>query len=136
MSLGMSKEATPSSWRLFKAWDTLVELCWATLLELFIVDVFVDVEFPHQGKQPEPLHMKEWFGPNDFLLCAPGKCLGSKSVVNVRNSGEVPGVTGQGACEKPVLVVDEVGDDHFDDIHGKSDDRGRACCGGLQISTP
>ena len=41
------------------------------------------------------------------------------------NDGDVPGVTGQGACEEAALVIDEVGDDHFKDLLGESGDRGK-----------
>jgi len=101
----------------------MVELYQVTLPDLLVVDVLVDVEFPHEGKQPEPLYVKEWSGPHGFPWYVPWKGLGSKGVVKVRNGSEVPGVTGQGARKKAVLVVDEVGDDCFTDIQGKSDGR-------------
>jgi len=41
--------------------------------------------------------------------------------------GDVPGVTGQGACDESIHVVDKVGDDHFDDLGGKLGGGGRAC---------
>ena len=39
-------------------------------------------------------------------------------MVKVGNDGDVPGATGQGACEEATPVIDEVGDDHFKDLWG------------------
>ena len=36
--------------------------------------------------------------------------------MDVRNSSDVPRATGEGACEETESVIDEVGDDHFNDL--------------------
>jgi hypothetical protein len=48
-------------------------------------------------------------------------------VVEMRNGGDVPAVTGQGACEETACVVGEMDDDQSDYFLGKSggDGRGR-----------
>jgi hypothetical protein len=56
---------------------------------------------------------------------------GGESVMKMGEGGDVPGITGQGACQKTGFVVDEVGDDHLDDLLGKSGGGGRACCRNL-----
>jgi len=43
-----------------------------------------------------------------------------EGVVEVRNGGEIPAVTGQGGREETGLVVDKVGDDNIDDLQGSS----------------
>jgi len=40
----------------------------------------------------------------------------SKSMVNMRDRGEIPGTAGQRACLESVVVVNEVADDHFHDF--------------------
>ena len=51
----------------------------------------------------------------------------NKGLVETMNSGDVPGVAGQGTREEAALVVGEIGDDHFDDIQGKLSGGGQAC---------
>ena len=41
----------------------------------------------------------------------------------MRNNGDIPGVTDQGACEEAGLVIDKMKDDHFDYLRGKFSDR-------------
>ena len=41
---------------------------------------------------------------------------GDKGVMKMRNGYDVPGVAGQGACEEATLVVNEMDDDHFEDL--------------------
>jgi len=85
--------------------------------------ILVDVKFLHKGKQPELIHTNELFGPSLFPFWVPGIVmgLGGKGVVEVRNSGHVPGAGDHGTYEKTARVVDKVGDNHFDDIQGKPD---------------
>ena len=45
-------------------------------------------------------------------------------VMEVKNSGDVPGVTSHGARAETVNVIDKVGDDHFGDLQGKPGGRG------------
>ena len=42
----------------------------------------------------------------------------------MRDRGDVPGVTRQGAREEAARVVDEVGDNHFDNLERKLSDGG------------
>jgi hypothetical protein len=57
-------------------------------------------------------------------------------VVEMRNGGDVPGVTGQGACAEAAYVADEMGNDHFDDIEGKLSGGGPACGRDLWKKSP
>ena len=54
--------------------------------------------------------------------------------MKVRNGGHVPGAAGHRTREKTARVIDKVGYNHFDDLQGKSDSRGRACRGSLRRS--
>ena len=56
--------------------------------------------------------------------------------MEVGDSGNVPGVTNQGAKAEATRVVGEVGDDHFNDLVGKPGDRGRGHRGGRRRGTP
>ena len=42
----------------------------------------------------------------------------NESIMKMRDCGNIPGVTGQGACQKTALVVDKMADDHFDNPLG------------------
>ena len=56
--------------------------------------------------------------------------------MEVRNSGDVPVVTGEGTCEKAGHVIGEIGDDSFNNLQGEPGGRGWACHRSPQISTP
>jgi len=79
----------------------------------------VDPEFLDQRKQPELGRILEWYGPGSFRHIGPRTRSGGKSVVKMRDRGDVPGVTRQGACEETARVIDEMGNDHFDDLERK-----------------
>ena len=74
------------------------------------------------------MHVAERFGPHEFVECAPVviRWWNDKGVMEMRYGGDVPGVTGLGAGEEAALVVDKMGDDHFDNLLGKFGDRGGA----------
>jgi len=57
-------------------------------------------------------------------------------LVEVRDAGDIPGVTSQGACAETAHVIGEVGSDLLNELQGKSAGRGGAYCGGLGRSTP
>lgn len=57
-------------------------------------------------------------------------------VMEVRNAGDVPGVTSQRACAETVHVVREVSDDLLTELQGKSGGGGRVYRGGLRRSAP
>ena len=61
---------------------------------------------------------------------------GGKGVIEMRNCGDVPGVTSQGACAEATHVTDEMGDNHFNDLQGNPSGRGRMCGRGLNGSAP
>ena len=85
-----------------------------------------------QGKQTKLVFVYEWSGPCRILALVQGIVWNDKGAMEMRNSGDVPGVTGHGACAETACVVDKIGDDDFDDLHGKSGGGGRACRRGLQ----
>lgn len=60
----------------------------------------------------------------------------NKGVVEMRNGGNVPGVTGQSACKETVCVESKICDDYFDDLQGKPGGGRRACRGGHRSNTP
>ena len=86
-----------------------------------------DMELFDQGKQPSFVDVSEWFVPFGSLISVPGVSFpgnsvqeigtGDEGVMEMRNGDDVPGVTGQGACKEAALVVDEMRDDHFEDLH-------------------
>jgi len=55
--------------------------------------------------------------------------------MEMRNGCDIPGVTGQGARKESASIVDEMGDDNFDDLLGKSGGRGRVRRENLRRST-
>ena len=75
------------------------------------------MELPDQGKQTEPMHAPEWNRPLEFYVKE--VVTHDEGVMEMGNSGDVPGVTGQGACAETVFVVDEMCEDDLDDILGK-----------------
>ena len=94
----------------------------------------VDPEFLDQGKQTKLGRILEWCGPTSLRHIGPRTRSGGKSVVKMRDRGDVPGVTRQGACEETASVIDEMGDDHFDDLERKVSGGGRACSRSLRRS--
>ena len=60
------------------------------------VGTFVYAEPLHEGKQPELIHVKEWFRTWVFLswVQEKGVDFDGKGVMKVRNGGDVPCVTG------------------------------------------
>ena len=44
--------------------------------------------------------------------------------MNMRNDSDVPRVTGQGAREETGCIMNEMGDDHFDDFQREPGDGG------------
>ena len=61
---------------------------------------------------------------------------GIKSKMTVRYSGAVPGARGGRARQETVGVVNEVGDDHVNDLLWKSIGRGRTCSEGSGGAPP
>ena len=88
-----------------------------------------DPKLLDQGKQTKPMHMTEWFGPHNIFPCPRVRGWDGEGLVEMCNNGDVPGDTGQGACEETGCVMDEVGDDHFDYLRREPGDRTRACHG-------
>jgi len=72
-----------------------------------------------QGKQTKLARILEWFGPPKFRIKVRPTVSSGKSVMEMRDRGDVPGVTGEGACKKAGSVIDKMGDDHFNDLQGK-----------------
>jgi len=79
----------------------------------------VDTELLDQGKQTKLARIPEWFGP----VIKPN----NESAMEIRGGGDVPGVTGQGTRQKAAGVVDEMGDNHFDDLQWKLGGCGQLC---------
>ena len=104
--------------------DEAVELSWAKSI-IVVVEILSDVELPDQGKQTEPVHALEWNRPSE--LSAKDAVTNDKGVMEMGNGGDVPGVTGQGACAETVFVV-EMCEDDLDDILGKPGGEGWTSC--------
>jgi hypothetical protein len=45
--------------------------------------------------------------------------MNAEGVVEMGNCGDIPGVAGHGTRAKSTIVVDEIGEDIFDDLLGK-----------------
>ena len=80
------------------------------------------------------MHVPDGFRPPGFSV--PEVDANGKGVIEMRNSGDVPSVTGRGACAETVRVVDKIGDDQLNDLHRKSVCRGRVRRRGLRRNTP
>jgi hypothetical protein len=74
------------------------------------------------------LHGPEGIRPPDFLPLTNGR--GDEGVMKMRGCGEIKGETSWAACEKAVLVIGQTGNDHFDDLLGKTRGRGWVQHGG------
>ena len=86
--------------------------------------VTIDPERLDQGKQTKVTLFGEWEEPHVFPL-ARGVCWANKRVVEMRNSGDVPGVAGLGARAEAAGIVDKIGDDNLDELEGEPGNRGR-----------
>ena len=75
-----------------------------------------DPELLDQGEQIELARVLEWRWPLKFRLIGPGTGSNNESMMEMRDRGDVPGVTGQGTRQKTVRVVDEMRDNCFDDL--------------------
>jgi len=58
-----------------------------------------------------------------------------KGMVEKRDSGDAPGVAGQGTRAEAADVVGKIGDDDFDKLEGKPGSGGRVCRRDLQGRT-
>jgi hypothetical protein len=81
------------------------------------------------------VHVQDGLGPPEFALVQ-GVDANGEGVVKTRNSGDVPGITGQGACAETALVIGKIADDRFDNLQGKSGGRGIVCCRSLRRNAP
>ena len=82
-----------------------------------------DPELLDQGKQTKSMLVQQGFGPHETQSLPRGRGQSNECVMEMRNGDDIPGVTGQGTRK----IVDEMGDDNFDDLLGKSGGRGRTC---------
>ena len=73
-----------------------------------------DLELLGQRKQSELVHVYEGVGPQTF--CVPLVGSSDEGAMEMRNGGDVPRVTGQGARAETAFVVDNIGDNYFDDL--------------------
>ena len=78
----------------------------------------------------------EWFGPPKSWGVVRRKCFDDKGVMKMGKRGGVPGATDQGTREEVPLVIDKIGDYHFDNFQGKSCGGRQACCESLGESAP
>jgi hypothetical protein len=112
LNVGQREEMAP---------DKAVEMFWGKSNEDINVPS-VDLELLDQRKQTESVHDPERSGPYGFPVLARDPGSSDEGVMEMGNGGNVPGVTGQGAREETARIVDEMGDDHFDDLLGKPGD--------------
>ena len=80
------------------------------------------------------VHAPEGIRPPE--LSVRGASVSDKNAVEMGDSGDVPGITGLRAYAETADVVDEVADNHFDDLQGESSGGGCVHRGGLQRRTP
>ena len=95
----------------------------------------IDLELLDQGKQAKHVHIPNGIGPLK-ISSAPVTVGDDKGVMEMGNSGDVPGATDLGACAKAVFVVSKIGDDHFNDLQGKPGGRRTVCNRGPRRNTP
>ena len=77
-----------------------------------------DPEFFDQGKQTKSVHIRECLRPPKYLVSGGPVTIewSEKGVMELGNRSNVPGIAGQGTRAETWDVVDERGDDHFDDL--------------------
>ena len=80
------------------------------------------------------MHVPDGVGPPELSVI--GVDANGEGVVEMGNCGNVPGVTGQGACAETAHIMDQIRDDCSDDLEGKPGGRGRGRRRGLQGNTP
>ena len=97
-----------------------------------VKDKSADLELLDQGKQTKLARILEWFGPPTFRIKVGPAISSDKSMMEMRDRGDVPGITGEGACKEAACIIDKMGDDHFNDLQGKFCGGRRACDGNLQ----
>ena len=85
-----------------------------------------DLQFFYQGKQTELVKVPEWFGPYMIRVCVFAPGWHGKGVVEMGDGSDVPGITGQGACDETARVIDKMGNDKLDDLRWEPCGRGWA----------
>jgi hypothetical protein len=77
----------------------------------------LELEPLDQGEKPEFVHVLEGNVPPRFHVC--GGVSSDNGVMETGGRGNVPGTTSQTACQKAVLVIGYMTNDHFGDLLGK-----------------
>ena len=72
------------------------------------------------------MRFPEWFRPPKLPVPAPRTSCRDECVMEVRESGDVPGITSQGARQEAAGVIHKVGNHHLNDLQRKLGGRGRA----------
>jgi len=88
-------------------------------------------ELLDQGKQAKHVHILNRVEPPKFRFVRATVDHG-RGVMEMGNSGDVPGTTGHGTCAESACVVYNIGNDRFEEIQGKADGRETVCCRGLR----
>ena len=85
------------------------------------------LELLDQGKQAKHVHIQDGSGPPGLWF---GQVFDSsgEGVIEMGNSGDVPGATDPGARAETACVVSKIGDDYFEDLQGKPGGRRTVCC--------
>ena len=85
-----------------------------------------DLELLDQGNQAKHVHIQDGIGPPRLLF---GQVFdsGGEGVIEMGNSGDVPGAIDPGARAEAACVVSKIGNDHFDDLQGKPGGRRTVC---------
>ena len=99
---------------------TAIEPFWGKQVWGVVDESPTDPELFDQGKQTKFVHVREWHRPRKFLVSEELAIIewSEKGVMELGNGSDVPGVAGQGTRAETWDVVDEWGDDHFDDLQG------------------
>ena len=78
-----------------------------------------NMESLDQWKQTEFVHHPERCRPLEFSAEIPRGVFSHEGVMDMGENDDVPGTTGEGACEEAGLMIDEVSNDDYDDHRGE-----------------
>ena len=90
-----------------------------------------NMESLDEWKQTEFVHPPERYRPLEFRVGIPGGVFSHEGVMDTGENDDIPGTTGEGACEEAGFMIDEMCDDGFDDHRGKPGGQSRGCFRGF-----
>jgi hypothetical protein len=90
--------------------------------------IFTGDKYPlDKGEETKPGCPPERVGPLSFSRLKETRDSSGKSAMEMRYSGDVLGARGEGACQEAAGIMDEMGNNHIDDLLREPGGGGRTC---------